>query len=123
MAPGKRDVITVQNEMGNNKFQKWHMSMCVKEANASFKQDNPGIKIGVNKFTSLHLQHFLLSSQMPSNVCTSVYHENFVMALSALHTAVPSVLSCYKEFAVSCLVNHEQEFGWFGECKHENVWV
>jgi len=91
MAPGKWDVITVRNEMGKNKFQKWHMSMCVKEAYAIFKEENPGIKVGVSKFASLRPQHILLSSQMPSNVCTCVYHENFVMALSALHAAVPSV--------------------------------
>ena len=89
MAPGKQDVITVQNEMGNNKSQKRHMSMCVKEAYASFKEENPGIKVGLSKFTSLHPQHILLSSQMPSNVSTCVYHECFVTALSALHAAVP----------------------------------
>jgi len=93
------------------------MSMCVKEAYASFKEENPGIKLGVSKFTSLHAKHILFSSQMPSNVCTCVYHENFVMALSA----VASVLSYYKDLAASCLVNPEQDFCWFGECDHENT--
>jgi len=121
MALGKRDVITVRSEMGKKKCQKRHMSMCVKEAYAMFKEENPEIKLGVSKFASLRPQHILLSSQMPSNVCTCVYHENFMMALSALHAVVPSVPSYDKDFAASCFVNPEVDSCWFGHWDHENT--
>lgn len=71
------------------------------------KKKNPEIKLGASKFASLRPQHVLLSSQMPSNVCTCVYHENYMMAVSALHAVVPSVPSYSKDFAASCFVNPE----------------
>ena len=119
MAPGKRDVVTVRNEVGKEKFQKQHMIMFVKEAYAIFKEEKPDIKIGLSRFSSLRPQHVLLSSQMPANVCTCVYHENFMMAMSALHAAVPSIPSYDKDFAASCFVNPEADSCWFGHCEHE----
>ena len=86
-----------------------------------FKEENPIIKVGVSKFSPLRPQHVLLSLQMPSNVCTCVYYENYFMALSALHMVMPSVPSYCKDFMASCFVSPADDSCWFGHCNHKDT--
>jgi len=118
MCPGKRDVITVNGEQGKQKMQKRHMSMNIKEAYAFFKDENRYVKIGLSKFAELRPPNVLLCSQMPSNVCTCVYHENFFMAVDALHAVVPAVPLYTTALPSSCLLCPDNDACWFSECDH-----
>ena len=76
MAPGKKtDVVTVTDAAGKKKYAKRHMYMNIKETFVVFKDENPGIKIRLTKFSTLRPLNVLLSSQAPSNVCTCIYHQ------------------------------------------------
>ena len=47
--------------------------MHIKETYALFKDKYPNVKIGISKFASLRPSQVLLSSQVPSNVCTYMH--------------------------------------------------
>lgn len=49
-----------------------------------------GIVIGKSKFAELQPKHVKLSNKLPHNVCLCIYHENFILAVTALYKGVPS---------------------------------
>ena len=91
MAPGKRDVVTIKDQEGKKKLQKRHLYMSIKETYMVFKDENPNVKIGLTKFSTLHPPNVLLSSQTPSKVCICVYHQNMLLALDIIHRHVPGI--------------------------------
>ena len=86
--PGKRDFITVNIENNKMRLQKRDMCMSIKETHGMFKEENPEVKIGLTKFAELQPPNVLLGSQTPSNVCTCIYHDNMILALSAVNKHV-----------------------------------
>ena len=118
-SPGKRDVVTIRDQDGKRKMQKRHMYMSIKEAHGIFKEENPDIKIGLSKFAELRPPNVLLSSQTPSNVCTCIYHENMILALSAINSHVAENPSYSKDFSASCLVDPDNDKCWFGKCSDD----
>ena len=48
VAPGKRDTVTVITANGNEKLQKRHFYMHIKETYAVFKDKHPNVKIGIS---------------------------------------------------------------------------
>ena len=119
ISPGKRDVVTIRDQDGKRKMQKRHMYMSIKEAHGIFKEENPDMKIGLSKFAELRPPNVLLSSQTPSNVCTCIYHENMILALSAINSHVAEIPSYSKDFSASCLVDPDNDKCWFGKCNHD----
>eukprot|EP00112_Aurelia_sp_Birch-Aquarium-sp1_P023526 Seg7039.2 transcript_id=Seg7039.2/GoldUCD/mRNA.D3Y31 product="hypothetical protein" protein_id=Seg7039.2/GoldUCD/D3Y31 len=119
MSAGKRDVITIRDKDGKRKLQKRHMYMSIKEAHGIFKEENPELKIGLSKFAELRPPNALLSSQTPANVCTCIYHENMILALSAINSHVAEIPPYSKDFSASCLVDPDNDFCWFGKCSHD----
>jgi hypothetical protein len=119
MAPGKRDVVTIKDQEGKKKLQKRHLYMSIKETYGVFKDENPNVKIGLTKFSTLRPPNVLLSSQTPSNVCTCVYHQNMFLALDAIHSHVPGIPVYSTDFSASCVLNPESDLCWFGNCSHD----
>ena len=120
ISPGKRDIVTVRNSGGKFKLQKRHLYFSLKEAFALFQEEYPTIKIGLSKFCTLRPEQVKLSAETPSNVCTCIYHQNFILALDALHSKVPQIPSYSKDFPGSCLAEPENDGCWFGECSHDD---
>ena len=91
IASGKHDTITVITANGKEKLQKRHLYMHIKETCAVFKDKHPNVKIGISKFASLQPSQVLLSSQVPSNVCTCIYHQNMILSLDAIHNYLSTI--------------------------------
>ena len=119
IAPGKRDTVTVVTANGKEKLQKRHLYMHIKETYAVFKDKHPNVKIGISKFASLQPSQVLLSSQVPSNVCTCIYHQNMILSLDAIHNYLSTISTNNKQFSATCIISPEEESCWFSECKHE----
>lgn len=97
-------------------MQTRHLQCSLKEVYAMFKTDYPNVKIGKSKFSELHPKHVLLSNKLPHNVCLCKYHENFIMALEALHKQVPEIPN-YSEDFPSCLLCAKQSTNcWLNQC-------
>ena len=61
----------------------------------------------------------LLSSQVPSNIYTCIYHQNMILSLDAIHNHLPTIPTYNKEFSATCIISPEEEPCWFSESKHE----
>ena len=116
IAPGKRDTVTAN---GKEKLQKRHLYMPIKETYAVLKDKYPNAKIGISKFASVQPSEVLLSSQVFSNVCTCIYHQNMILSLDAIHNYFPTIPTYNKEFSATCITSPEEESCWFSKCKHE----
>ena len=104
---------------GKEKFQKRHLYMHIKETCAVFKDKHPNVKIGISKFASLQPSQVLLSSQVPSNACTCIYHQNMILSLDAILNYLSTIPTYNKEFSGACIILPEEESCWFSECKHD----
>ncbi|KAG1682566.1 hypothetical protein GQR58_010849 [Nymphon striatum] len=91
-APGRRNVINVRGADGIKiQFQTRHLTSSILETHALFCEEFPDTRIGKSKFAELRPRHVLLSSKLPHNVCLCRHHENFIIAINALHKANLSV--------------------------------
>lgn len=116
-APGRKDVTTIRNDDGSkDKLQTRHLQHSIKELYALFKKQYPHIKIGKSKFAEFRPKHVLLSSKLPHNVCMCKYHENFIMALEALHDAIPHIPKYSENFPSMLVCNTESEDCWNNNC-------
>ena len=61
VVPEKRDTVTVITANGDEKLQKRHLYMHIKETYAGFKDKHPNVKICISKFASLRPSQVLLS--------------------------------------------------------------
>ena len=93
--------------------------MHIKETCAVFKDKHPNVKIGISKFASLQPSQVLLSSQVPSNACTCIYHQSMILSLDAIHNYLSTIPTYNKEFSGACIILPEEESCWFSECKHD----
>ena len=117
MAPGKRDAVTIRSDTGKEKVQKRHLYMSIKETWNLFKEENPTTKIGLTKFGYVRPEHVRFSSETPANMCTCIYHQNVVLALSAMHKYLPEIPLYSKSFAEGCLVSSDEKC-WYDNCDH-----
>ena len=97
-APGKKDFVTSWKSGKKEHLQKRHMMLSLKETHALFLKDNPDVKIGLSKFSSLRPENVLLSSEMPVNVCLCSYHENIQLICECLSKEIPIFPSYSGEF-------------------------
>ena len=85
-APGMNDCRVFREKDGQKKkLQIRHLTAFLKETFALFVEEFPEAGIGKSKFAELRPKHVYLSKQLPHNVCTCRYHENFISAVDALH--------------------------------------
>ena len=116
-APGRRDVITVREGKGKKgkKIQARHLTSIL-ETHALFCKEYPDVKVGKSKFAELRPKHVQLSSKLPHNVCLCKYHENFIMAINALHKASSSCPSYSHELPERFLCSEPKRACWMNEC-------
>lgn len=115
-APGRKDVITVRENGIKYKMQTRHLQCSIKEVFAMFKADHSDVKIGKTKFAELRPKHVLLSNKLPHNVCLCKCHENFIMALDALHKQVPEIPNYSDDFPSRLLCAKQSTNCWLNQC-------
>ena len=126
--PGKKDCISVKIAGKREKVQKRLILCTLREAYFHFKDQNPGIKIGLSKFIELRPKHVVLPGGSGTHtVCVCVYHQNpkLMMAGSQICSSPefrkivdPSWTSEVKvqHLLARLVCNPAQEACWFGEC-------
>ena len=70
-SPGKRDFVVSWKNGKKEHLQKRHLLFSLREAHALFLKENPEVKIGLSKFSSLRPLNVLLSS-LCSSLCVCV---------------------------------------------------
>ena len=116
-APGRKDIVTVRNKDGSKvEVQSRHLTSSVLEVFALFKEENLNLKIGMSKFADLRPCNVLLSNKLPHNVCLWKYHENFILAVNALHERCPELPSYSYEPPDKLLCYPTIRQCWLNEC-------
>ena len=67
-SPGRKDFVVSWQNGKKEHLQKRHLLFSLKEAHAIFLKENPLVKIGLSKFSSLRPSNVFLSSNMPKNI-------------------------------------------------------
>ena len=116
-APGRRDSVTIRKDDGTKeRRQVRHLTSSIKEVYALFIKEYPHIRVGKSKFADLRPKHVLLCSKLPHNVCLCKYHENFILAVDALHKVCPDFPSYSHELPESFLCQPPSRNCWVNEC-------
>lgn len=117
MSPGLKDVTTVKRIDGSkHKLQTRHLFSSIRETHALFCDENKETVIGKSKFSELRPKHVKYSSRLPHNVCLCKYHENFIFAVNALHSAFPSFPKYTQNFWDKYLCQPHTEECWLRNC-------
>ncbi|KAG1654183.1 Zinc finger protein 77 [Nymphon striatum] len=115
-APGRRNVINVCGVDGiKTPFQTRHLTSSIIETHALFCEEFPNT-IGKSKFAELRPRHVLLSSKLPHNVCLCRHHDNFIVAINALHKANSSVPLYTHDLPPAFLCNLPTHDCWLNNC-------
>ena len=109
-------------------MQKRLILCTLREAYFHFKDQNPGIKIGLSKFIELRPKHVVLPGGSGTHtVCVCVYHQNPKLMIAGSHICSspefrkivdPSWTSEVKvqHLLARLVCNPAKEACWFGEC-------
>ena len=117
-APGRKDAIPVQSNDGTKEQKQIkHLTLSISEVYSLFCKEYPTTQIGKSKFAYLRPKHVLLSSKLPHNVCMCQYHENFIMAVNALHKVCPDVPKYSYDFPGTCVCDPLKEDCWMNNCE------
>ena len=109
-SPGKKDFVVSWQNGKKEHLQKRHLLFSLKEVHALFIKENPAVKIGLSKFSSLRPVNVLLSSDMPRNVCLCQYHENIKLICDCLGKMIPEFPSYSKTVIFDWLEIRSREF-------------
>ena len=84
--PGKRDCITIKDEVTGKKEkkQKRFLMMSVSEAHQRFSEIYPEIHASRSKFFEMRPQHIRPVKDTPHNVCVCIKHANFRFLAEAI---------------------------------------
>ena len=115
-APGRKDARRTPGTKERKQIR--HLYCSLEETHALFKTEHPDVKLGLTKFKALRPSHVLYSSKMPHNVCLCKYHENFILAIDALHKKVPDIPKYSEQTPNSLLCDSPTEHCWNNECPH-----
>ena len=90
--------------------------MTVTEAYKLFREKYPGECIGKSNFAELRPKHVLLSSDLPVNVCTCRYHQNFVLLYEAMHRIQSDFPLHSHDLPLSSVCNENSDDCWNNKC-------
>lgn len=122
-APGKKDFVTSRKNGKKEHLQKRHMMFSLKESHALFIKENPDIKVGLSKFSSLRPENVLLSSDMPINVCLCSYHENIRLICDCLNKEISNFPNYSGDFVDNFVCDSGSEECMFGRCTNCPKWL
>ena len=104
-------------------LQKRHLLFSLREAHALFLKENPEVKIGLSKFSSLRPLNVLLSSEIPRNVCLCQYHENIKLICDCLKKEIPEFPNYSGDFVENFVCSSDSEACMFGRCAKCPDWL
>ena len=110
-SPGKRDFVVSWKNGKKEHLQKRHLLFSLREAHALFLKENPEVKIGLSKFSSLRPLSVLLSSEIPRNVCLCLcqYHENIKLICDSLKKEIPEFPNYSGDFVENFVCSSDSE--------------
>lgn len=87
-SPNRKDVHIEKHPLTGEKqeFPKKYLTMTISEVYAVYCKSHSTTTVGKSTFFDLRPPHVLPLSDMPHNVCTCVYHENFKFLISSLQS-------------------------------------
>ena len=88
-SPNVSDFVTVERNGQKVQLSVKHLMYSLKETFGMFKEENPGIKIGISKFKELRPDNVLSFSKLPHNICVCQIHENLRCCLKSLSRCDP----------------------------------
>lgn len=115
-APGLKDFIICRKNGNKMRVQKRYLYLTLKETYALFCEENPDVKIGLSKFSSLRPSHILLRRDIPHNVCLCQKHENIRFLLEALKDKGFNLEPKLKDFIKTAVCDEENETCMNGDC-------
>ena len=104
-------------------LQKRHLLFSLREAHALFLKENPEVKIGLSKFSSLRPLNVLLSSGIPRNVCSCQYHESIKLICDCLKKEIPKFPNYSGDFVEKFVCSSDSEACMFGRCAKCPDWL
>ena len=115
-APGLKDFITVR-KIGKpkEKMQIRHLCTSISETHALFVREYGEI-VGKSKFAEYRPKNIFLSSQLPHSVCLCRYHENYILALNAIHGISPECPRYNHDFIESVICENPTKECWLFTC-------
>lgn len=113
---GRKEFVVSWKGGKKEHLQKRYLLFSLKEAHALFLKDNPTVKIGLSKFSSLRPVNVVLSSSMPRNVCCCQYHENIKLLCDCLSKEVSEFPSYSSEFVDNFVCSSASEECMLGKC-------
>ena len=122
-SPGKRDFVVSWKNGKKEHLQKRHLLFSLREAHALFLKENPEVKIGLSKFSSLRPLNVLLSSEIPRNVCLCQYHENIKLICDCLKKEIPEFPNYSGDFVENFVCSSDSEACMFGRCAKCPDWL
>lgn len=122
-APGRRDFVTTWQNGKKEHLQKRHMMFSLKETHALFLEENPDVKVGLSKFSSLRPENVLLSSDMPINVCLCSYHENIRLICDCLNKEISNFPNYSGDFVDNLVCDSGSEECMLGRCSNCPKWL
>ena len=90
--------------------------MTVTEAYKLFREKYPGECIGKSNFADLRPKHVFLSSDLPVNVCTCRYHQNFMLFCEAMHKIQSDFPLYSHDLPPSLVCNENSDDCWNNKC-------
>ena len=122
-SPGKKDFVVCWKNGKKQHLQKRHLLLSLREAHALFLKENPEVKIGLSKFSSLRPLNVLLSSEIPRNVCLCQYHENIKLICDCLKKEIPEFPNYSSDLVANFVCSSDSETCMFGKCAKCPDWL
>ena len=115
-SPGRKDFAVFWKNGEKKHLQKRHLLFYLREVHTLFLKDNPTVKIGLSKFSSLRPVNVLLSSAMPRNVCCCQYHEDIKLLCECITKQIDGFPSYSSDFVNNFVCNPDSEECMLGKC-------
>ena len=84
----RKEYVIVRKDREKFQIQKRYLLYTIKEAHQIFRQDNPGINIGLSKFSSLRPANVVTIQDIPHETCLCKTHENMAFLLKEISRKV-----------------------------------
>lgn len=120
-SPNSKDVITIKKKGTRRCLSVKHMMYPIKEVHGMFLKDNPqnnpGIKISLQKFVTLRPPNVLSFLKFPHNICVCELHENLRCGLKVIRKAHGNLADIHTDNGMHLNFVCEQ---WTSECFSNN---
>lgn len=117
-SPNRKDTVVVKNSATGEKesFPRKYLTMTISELYALYCNVNSNKDIGKSLFYELRPSYVFPTSEMPHNVCTCIYHENFKHLITCLQNQIPNFPVDEKQLLEKVCCNTNKESCMLNQC-------